>query len=122
MFVLPLIAHPIQSRNVWDTRHWSKRAKERELWGWLLREAVGHTSPQVLAALTQPTCTDVWFVSCRARLLDDDNLVGGFKYCRDALKHLGWIVDDSPTWLQATYRQEQKKPYGTIVTIGKRYA
>lgn len=37
--------------------------------------------------------------------LDDDNLRGGFKPMRDALKDLNVIVDDNAQWLDARYFQ-----------------
>lgn len=37
--------------------------------------------------------------------LDQDNLIGGCKPLIDALTTAGFIVDDSPRWLQADYHQ-----------------
>lgn len=47
----------------------------------------------------------VTIVSYRKRLLDYGNLVGGAKPILDALKKLGWIVDDSPAWVIEEYKQ-----------------
>jgi len=64
------------------------------------------------------------FISIRSeRLLDKDNLKGGSKPIRDALKELGYIWDDSPYWYQY-YCFQIKKPKGyrgppTIITLEK---
>ena len=57
--------------------------------------------------------------SYRTRLLDHGNLVGGAKPIPDALKHLGWIKDDSPHWVQIDYHQEvdSKQAPLTVVTV-----
>jgi hypothetical protein len=44
------------------------------------------------------------------REFDDDNLVGGAKGLRDALKRLKWIRDDNREWLEVEYRQEKAGP------------
>ena len=41
----------------------------------------------------------------KAGVLDDVNLRGGFKPWVDALKQLGCMVDDSPRWLDDSYKQ-----------------
>ncbi len=41
------------------------------------------------------------------REFDPDNLVSGFKGCRDVLTELGLIVDDNRKWLEAHYSQEK---------------
>lgn len=51
------------------------------------------------------------------RLCDHDNIVGGAKQLIDALVAEGFLVDDSPAHLQATYRQHVGKPYRTEVRI-----
>ena len=51
----------------------------------------------------------VTFTRYSAGELDDDNLRGGFKPLRDALKSVGLIVDDNSKWLEAHYRQVKTK-------------
>jgi hypothetical protein len=36
----------------------------------------------------------------RSRLIDQTNLRAGVKWLEDALVRLGWLVDDSPEWVQ----------------------
>ena len=43
--------------------------------------------------------------SYRSRLCDFANLVGGAKAIPDCLIQLGWLRDDAPQWLTATYEQ-----------------
>lgn len=58
----------------------------------------------------------VLFERQSAGVLDDDNLVGGFKAVRDALVDLGVLVDDTREWLLAEYRQ-MKAPRGYKRTL-----
>lgn len=44
--------------------------------------------------------------SCKP--LDDDNVVGGCKYHRDALRSTGVIIDDNPSRLQMIYPVEDR--------------
>lgn len=44
-------------------------------------------------------------ISERNRILDYQNLVAGCKPIPDALKHLGWIVDDDPSHWHCEYLQ-----------------
>lgn len=52
----------------------------------------------------------VSFIRFSAGELDDDNLRGGFKPVRDALKTIGLIRDDNARWLEAHYAQVKVKP------------
>ncbi len=47
----------------------------------------------------------VHFISYRVRLLDDDNLIGGFKAMRDCLEDMKLIFMDSPEYLISKYEQ-----------------
>ncbi|HEX2863046.1 MAG TPA: hypothetical protein VHN99_00645 [Deinococcales bacterium] len=51
----------------------------------------------------------------RQRELDHDDFVGGCKGLIDALKRLGWLLDDSPAHVTVTYRQERADRSGTAV-------
>jgi hypothetical protein len=61
----------------------------------------------------------VTFCSFRPRLLDSDNLAGGFKYLRDTLESMGLIYRDSPRYLEASYKQETGQPVRTEILIEK---
>src|SRR5574343_275467 len=56
-----------------------------------------------------PYKIDVRFERHSSGELDDDNLPGGFKPMRYALKDLKVIVDDNSEWLKASYAQVKCK-------------
>lgn len=45
--------------------------------------------------------------SCRKRLLDPDNLVGGVKYLLDGLRYAGILPDDNPDQITLQVSQEK---------------
>lgn len=103
----------IESRNYFDIRHWSVRYKDSQAWerrivDWCLINKIGRVAK---------TKKRIKFYSQRTRLLDSDNLAGGFKGMRDAIKRVGLIVDDSPKWLEAEYFQVKGKDYQTWFEI-----
>lgn len=51
------------------------------------------------------------------RAFDNDNLITGFKPFRDVLTRIGWIVDDTPKWLEAHYNQHKGDEDMTIILI-----
>jgi hypothetical protein len=56
--------------------------------------------------------------SGRKKQRDMGNLIGGLKPVIDALKWSGWIVDDSPAWVEVHYSQERvASGDGTLITI-----
>lgn len=92
--------------------HWSKRHKDSKAWeceiyaalNGKIRKATGKMSVKV--------------TSVRKRALDSDNLIGGFKGGRDALKRLGLIIDDSPKFSDFSYAQKIQSVGGyTIIEI-----
>lgn len=95
-----------------DKLHWSKKSKESKEWEQEIWAALHGKVPKA----SEPMIVKV--TSIRKRLLDDDNLSGGFKGGRDALKRLGLIVDDNPKWVRFEYFQKtQKIGIGTIIEI-----
>lgn len=90
----------IESRNTFDGYHWSKKAQYAERWKWRVIAAVGRREPP-----NEPRRATLTVY--RNRLLDSDNLSGGCKQLRDALVHVGLLVDDSPKWSNWEYRQEK---------------
>lgn len=56
-------------------------------------------------------------VKKHSRKFDHSNLVGGAKPIPDALKRLGWIVDDSPAWLVDEYHQTKGDVAGTFIEL-----
>jgi len=56
-------------------------------------------------------------IGTRGRLMDYDNLVGGAKPLVDALKALGMVRDDSPSWIKVDYQQTKHNKHATRVEI-----
>ena len=110
--IIVAVGKAIESLNIMNKMHWSKRhglSKEWEKYIWATLNGKIH---QATAKMR------VKVTSIRKHALDSDNLVGGFKGGRDALKRLGLIVDDSPQWAEFLYEQKiQKVGTGTIIEI-----
>ena len=53
----------------------------------------------------------------RKRELDYDNFVGGCKPMIDALKTVGFIIDDKPSWLDREYTQVKGDRNSTLVRV-----
>ncbi len=114
MNLLISVSKPILSRNKLDKWHWSKKSKESKEWEQEIWAALNGK----IEKATTPMRVKV--TSLRARALDDDNLSGGFKGGRDALKRLGLIVDDNLRWCKFEYFQKiQKIGFGTIIEVEK---
>jgi hypothetical protein len=95
---LVTIKRRVPSQNQVQYGHWSRYAKERDMWFILLRQQL---PPQ--QSVTVPT--RIAIRSFRTRLLDYANLVGGAKPIPDCLIRLGYLKDDSPDWFRCTYEQ-----------------
>jgi|SRR6185312_3415875 len=107
------IPEPTPSVNVFHGRHWSRKLRERQKWGWLVRAAR-------LQAHVLPSHPD--FVRMRierfgARILDRDNFIAGAKWLIDALVAEGFASDDSPEHLIVEYTQKVGKPHRTIIEV-----
>jgi len=103
----------IESRNYYDSKHWSARYKDSQQWEKLIKSWCVKRDIDRVAK----TKKKIIFYSQRVRFLDDDNLTGGFKGMRDAIKRVGLIVDDSPKWLETKYLQLKGKDYQTWFEI-----
>jgi hypothetical protein len=68
-------------------------------------------------------CTFTRVVGKRGRKFDDDNLVGAFKACRDAVA-AAFAVDDGSDWWEWRYDREQPRgaEYGVRITFAPRPA
>jgi hypothetical protein len=108
------VSKPILSRNQIDKMHWAKKSRESKEWE---REIFAALNGKVSKAKGLRT---VNVTSLRARELEDDNLIGGFKGGRDAIKRLGLIIDDNSKWCRFKYSQKvQKAGFGTIIEISE---
>lgn len=93
--------------------HWSRKARERKKWAWLVRVA----RQGLLVPLHAPERVSLTIERYGPRLLDHDNYVAGTKFLTDSLIAEGFAVDDSPKHLNAEYIQHIGKPSRTIVRI-----
>lgn len=81
--------------------HWTARRRERQAWYLALFAAVGR------APRGRPRRRARVRVTVRRRRRQDpDNAAGSVKPLLDALKNLGWIVDDSPRWIELVVTEE----------------
>lgn len=91
---------------------WRSGAAQKAKWKTAVaRELVG------LAPNRPFELAHVLFVRGSSKEPDDDNLSIGFKPLRDALVKYGFVVDDKPKNLKATYRWEHASPKKGFVRI-----
>jgi len=102
---LPSIVTPSGNETrQWDRqRAWSKFTSEKKLYRNLLGLAGACEEKYRCAPHAKRS---VEFRSYRKRIIDDDNLVQGFKMLRDMLQEMEIIYRDSPRYLEAHYHQE----------------
>tara|TARA_Y100001963_G_scaffold159563_1_gene263782 strand:- start:2581 stop:2946 length:366 start_codon:yes stop_codon:yes gene_type:complete len=92
----------IKSRNVLDKLHWAAKSRLRDEYIALIKsEMVRKKIPKA----KESSYYTLEIVSWRKRLLDYDNLVGGCKQLIDAMKHAGFIYDDSPQYIKLMIKQ-----------------
>lgn len=103
-------------------RHWAAYARLREQWvDWVFAAFLG--TDVYLSEMPGQTKerARVSIHVCRSRELDEDNLTAGLKPLYDALKKCGFIVNDSPKWMERDApRQESSKDatlWATRITI-----
>jgi len=107
--VLPL---KVESLNkVGPYRHWRIYYDYKKKW----IDAIGFT----LQHIEEPEQVrrKIRITSHRKRLLDSDNLIGGCKPIVDAIKKRGYIVDDSPQWVNIRYEQKMSDTESTTILI-----
>lgn len=95
----------IESQNVYNQWHWSKRAgngrnSEKMSWYWSILSACGKR-------LRKPYFA-VYILSFRKRLVDDGNLKGGCKPLVDAIVDAGLLKDDDVKSCKIHYYQHKK--------------
>lgn len=105
--------------HVGDNMHWRIRheqcVKAKRQFGTLM---------PTLRATTRAHVTMIRVQGPHQRALDSDNLRTCLKGLRDALtlKHCGYIVDDSPTWADFDYREDDtRRLLGPRVEVEIRY-
>jgi hypothetical protein len=103
----------LESQNKTQWAHWTAYHHYATKWRNALTLCLGRCSSPPDGKMK------VTIASFRSRLLDQGNLVGGAKPIPDALKHLGWIKDDTPDLVDIAYSQSKtdRKKRGTEITI-----
>ena len=105
-----------ESLNKMLRTHWSKRARGRADWYWLLQ--VGTTPSQRIAlktaAQTQHRMKVRIKTFLRTRRFDPDNLTAAVKPLLDSLVKLQFIRNDSPVWLDLKVEQDLASRNGGI--------
>jgi hypothetical protein len=91
-------------------------AKERDLWVMLFMVAARSAGVSKVAGPRRVTFTRRY--AGRKKLRDHANVIGGMNPVVDAMVRAGLLVDDSPAWFEAYYRQERVgHGGGTIVLL-----
>lgn len=110
MLSLPM---PTPSLNAVNKMHWSRRNRLRGDWQWLVKAAVLQERIRVQCSEHVTITIDRY----GPRVLDQDNFIGGAKQLLDSLVWEGFMADDTPEHLTATYHQHIGKPARTLVRI-----
>jgi len=113
------ISKKIESRNFYDSKHWSVKHKDRKQFeSQIVKQLLLNYSHKERQAAQKRVKRSVTIHSQRSRLLDYTNLVGGCKQLEDALVSLGLLVDDKPAWVEdLKVTQATGKPYFTEIII-----
>lgn len=111
-------------------RHWAAYARLRDQWADWIHDAaliIERERPDFPEITSRPSDkrdrrkVSVQICHSRVRRLDDDNLSSGLKPVYDALRLAGFIVNDSPRWMDQVKptqsRTKDPKQVGTTITI-----
>lgn len=96
--------------------HWSRKARERLKWGWLVRAA--RLEARVYPGSHIPQQAKVTIERWGPKLLDADNARLGSKFLTDSMVKERLFADDTLACIgEPEVIQHVGKPYRTIVTI-----
>lgn len=84
--------------------HWRTQRALNKTWAWEVFIAYMQKEPSEQGQAISKK--EVTIISCRKKLLDKDNFMGGMKPLLDALTSNKLIVDDSPEWVDWEAFQE----------------
>lgn len=98
-----ILPREVQSGNALAYRHWRVRYRDKLAWECCLHAALAIARDRLGTATPGRRVT---FTAYRKRMLDDDNLVGGLKHCRDGLVRVGLLTDDNAAGATFTYHQQ----------------
>lgn len=112
------IPFEIPSQNATERRHWTRRAKEKDVLVAMLRFAQATAGDELIRP---PAARRMVFITAYRRKLitDHANLVGGCKTLIDALVALGLLHDDSDQFMVARYAQGRCREagYASPITV-----
>lgn len=118
------IDEPTPSLNEFNGAHWAVKHRLRDRWGWLIRAALSANRRHDISAeamlkthAMKGGMVRVSITRYGARLLDTDNLQGGTKPARDALKAEGLIKDDRPAFALFHVEQRIGDPPRTLIEL-----
>ena len=113
--IILTIPEPVPSINRVLWGHWSKKAKLRKHWAWLVKSARLHAKAYESPRWPRARLTIERY---GGKHVDPDNFHAGAKVLVDSLVAEGFILDDSPAVIgEPTYRQFVGKERKTVVTI-----
>lgn len=125
------IPRRLDSPNTWHGAHWRVKHAISQAWEheiWLAATQQGKRVPRVddegpvlkrrPESIGRMRVTVTRYVkSARNLILDDDNLAFSVKPLNDALKRLGYLRDDSRTWLEQPTPTQHVSDDGTDYTV-----
>lgn len=112
--VVPL---PIPSSNLWTFKNRWAYLKHRDQWYTALDQAAANVKPPAFDGPFHASCC---VFAYRQRLLDEANLIGGFKPGPDWMKHNGFIYDDDPRHYKGLFFQlkcRKKADQKTVICL-----
>tara|TARA_Y100000356_G_scaffold130204_1_gene132186 strand:- start:217 stop:579 length:363 start_codon:yes stop_codon:yes gene_type:complete len=115
--ILPIT---IKSRNVIDKFHWAKKSRLKQEYALLIRNQMRLNKIEEIEQPNKPII-NLYILSIRSRLLDEDNLVGGCKQLIDALCDENYIYDDAPKYTRIIVDQVKNKEVSNRTLHNKTY-
>lgn len=112
------IPRRLDSPNTWHGAHWRVKHTISQAWEheiWLAAAQQGKRAPKAPGRM-RVTVTR-YVKSARNLIRDDDNLAFAVKPLNDALKRLGYLRDDSRTWLEQPTPTQHVSDDGTDYTV-----
>lgn len=98
--------------------HWSQRQKQRKRYTALIIEQIGFGPWHGLNTVPATKCHCRIEVGRPRQLQDPDNRVASVKSILDALRHAGWVYQDSDKWLDLEVHEvKADRPGYTLIQM-----
>ena len=88
-------------------RHWRYRYSEKKSWSEWIFATAGNGPWLYESTELEPEPVKLAVTVWRTRLQDPDNAMASLKPLLDALKHRGWLADDSSEYLELTLSEKK---------------